>query len=87
MERESGINSKERLCALRSDLEAEYSSGTPDWEKINFLKSEVAKAFRDEEEYWRQKSKDKWLVAGDNNTSCLCLCERLETEEPTAETG
>ncbi|KAL0656348.1 hypothetical protein Bca4012_076932 [Brassica carinata] len=28
--RESGINSKERICALRSDLEAEYSYGTPD---------------------------------------------------------
>ncbi|XP_009103419.1 uncharacterized protein LOC103829502 [Brassica rapa] len=67
--RENGINSKERLCVLRSDLEAEYSSGSPDWEKIKYLKSEVAKAFRDEEEYWRQKSKDKWLVAGDNNTS------------------
>ena len=61
--RESGINSKERMCALPSDLEAAYSSGTPDWEKINFLKSEVAHAFRDEKEYWRQKSKEKWLVA------------------------
>lgn len=67
--RESGSNSKERMCALRFDLEAEYTSGSPDWEKIRFLKSEIAKAFRDEEDFWCQKSRDKWLVAGDNNTS------------------
>ena len=67
--RDCSNNSKERLCGLRFDLEAEYSSGVPDWEKIKFLKLEISQAFRDEEEFWRQKSRDKWLVVGDNNTS------------------
>ena len=67
--RESCNNLRERMSALRVDLEAEYSVRDPDWEKINFLKSDFAQAFRDEEEFWRKKSRDKWLVVGDNNTS------------------
>lgn len=51
--RENGINLKERLCVLRSGLEVEYLFGFFDWEKIKYLKLEVVKVFRDEEEYWR----------------------------------
>lgn len=57
--RENGLNSKERLCVVRLDLENEYAAGDLDWGKINFLKSEIAKAYREEEEYWSQKSRDK----------------------------
>ncbi|KAF3531740.1 hypothetical protein DY000_02040842 [Brassica cretica] len=67
--RETCNNSRERMNVLRTYLVAEYSTGDLNWEKINFLKSEIAQAFCHEEEFWGQMSRDKWLVVGDNNTS------------------
>lgn len=32
------------------------------------IKSNLVKAYRDEENFWKQKSKEKWLVKGDKNT-------------------
>lgn len=31
------------------------------------LRKELIKAFKEEEMYWRQKSRDKWAVKGDKN--------------------
>lgn len=36
---------------------------------IRFLKQELVKAQRDEETYWWQRSRDKWLHRGDNNSN------------------
>lgn len=67
--RENDHNSNERLQKLRHELELETSSLAPCWEKLGELKSEIIKAFKEEEDFWLQRSRDKWLLVGDNNTS------------------
>ncbi|XP_013690321.2 uncharacterized protein LOC106394286 [Brassica napus] len=67
--RENNHNSNERMQKLRHELELESSSTSPCWERVNELKTEIGKAFKQEEDFWTQKSKDNWLVVGDNNTS------------------
>lgn len=54
---------------LHHELEVESSFTAPYWEHVGELKREIGKAFKEEEEFWAQKSRDKWLVVGDNNTS------------------
>lgn len=36
--------------------------------RINFLKAELVKAYKEEELYWKQRSKERWAVKGDLNT-------------------
>lgn len=36
--------------------------------RVSYLKSELVKAYKEEETYWRQKCKDKWASKGDLNT-------------------
>lgn len=67
--KENDHNSCERLKKLRHELELETSSLGPCWERVGELKVEIAKGFKEEEDFWAQKSRDKWLVVGDNNTS------------------
>ncbi|KAL0804916.1 hypothetical protein Bca101_097407 [Brassica carinata] len=44
------------------------------WKKIikptqsNLIRCDLLKAYRDEENYWKQKSKDDWIIHGDGNT-------------------
>lgn len=67
--RENGNNSKTRMLSIREDLEREHCKQSPDFEKIRLFREEIGKAFKDEEDFWMQKSRDKWLVVGDSNTS------------------
>lgn len=85
--RENESNSRERTLRLREDLEREHCKQAPDFKKISYLKDEIGKAFKDEEDYWKQKSRDKWLVVGDNNTCFSRFGERFTSEKPTNETG
>lgn len=66
--RENEVNSNEKLMKLRHELDLESGSLAPCWDRVRALKIEIGKAFHEEEEFWRQKSRDKWLVVGDNNT-------------------
>ncbi|KAG5384519.1 hypothetical protein IGI04_035989, partial [Brassica rapa subsp. trilocularis] len=82
--RENNHNSNERMQKLRHELELESSSTSPCWERVNELKMEIGKAFKEEEEFWAQKSKDKWFVVGDNNTSFFHASVKAKAK---AETG
>lgn len=67
--RENNQNSCVMMQQLRDALELESSSTSPDFVLIQDLKFKIGKAFKEEEDFWMQKSRDKWLVVGDNNTS------------------
>lgn len=66
--KENKANSQERITCLQNDLEQEESSVNPSTLKINILKRSLLTAYRDEENFWKQKSKDDWILFGDGNT-------------------
>ncbi|KAL0815981.1 hypothetical protein Bca101_072425 [Brassica carinata] len=68
LKKQVNMNSRDRIQQAEVALEREQSSNQPSVEHINVLKRELVRAYRDEEIYWRQKSKEKWLRGGDRNT-------------------
>lgn len=45
------------------------SDGLWDGKKWNKLKDQLDLAYREEEQYWTQKTRAQWLEEGDKNTS------------------
>ena len=66
--RNEASNSKKMIRRFRMELEEEEKKSFPTMHRIVYLKLELAKLFQEEEEYWKLKSKNNWLQAGDKNT-------------------
>ncbi|KAG2315720.1 hypothetical protein Bca52824_018842 [Brassica carinata] len=66
--KKSDLNSRDKIIQIQVALESEQSSSFPSGVRVNYLKQELIKAYKEEEKYWRQRSKDKWAVKGDLNT-------------------
>ncbi|KAG7585295.1 Ribonuclease H domain [Arabidopsis thaliana x Arabidopsis arenosa] len=64
----SNQNSKEQINQLRQRLEDEGVKTQPNRNLLKSLKWELAEAYRAEELYWKQKSRERWLKEGDRNT-------------------
>lgn len=62
-------NSNDKIQQMEAALEVVQSSCSPVLEHVRFLKRELARAYRDEETFWSQKSSEKWMRGGDKNTS------------------
>lgn len=69
MKKSVKLNSRDRINQAERALEQEQSTFSPSVSYIAFLKRELVRDYRDEETYWWQKSKDKWLNKGDRNLS------------------
>lgn len=65
--RENNINSLTRITQDQMLLEQEQSSDFPCTRRLRFLKRNLCKAYREEEDFWKQKSQQKWLKVGDKN--------------------
>lgn len=52
----------------QAQLELELSAPLPNTELICSLQQTLASAYRNEEHFWRQRSRIQWLNAGDRNT-------------------
>lgn len=66
--REFQINSKKTIEDLRSKLEATMSAFDPRDDLIHDINLQLLKAYKAEEEFWKQRSRQLWLTLGDNNT-------------------
>ncbi|KAL1215221.1 hypothetical protein V5N11_016987 [Cardamine amara subsp. amara] len=66
--RENSSNSSDCITSLQQQLEVEQSSNFPNAQKFKEIKYNLCKAYREEEEFWRQKSQEKWVQGGDKNT-------------------
>ncbi|XP_010472251.1 PREDICTED: uncharacterized protein LOC104751896 [Camelina sativa] len=62
-------NSHTRITQLKKDLETESTKMFPNFQRLQGIKWDLNKAFREEEIYWKQKSRQKWLREGDRNTT------------------
>jgi hypothetical protein len=58
----------QQLGKLQNEMETIYIAKT-DLEKEQATQCKTYRSFRNEEEYWRLKSRSLWLEAGDRNTS------------------
>jgi len=67
--RENNSNSLTRITQARAALKVEQSSAFPSTEVVWTLKNDLCKANQDEETFWSQKSRAKWMHSGDKNTS------------------
>ncbi|CAL9214624.1 unnamed protein product [Arabidopsis halleri] len=66
--KKSWTNSEIKIKRLRKELAKQDESLTPCFQRISKIKRELAIAFREEEVYWRLRSREKWLLDGDQNT-------------------
>ena len=61
--------SNEIIRAAQLILEEALSAPSPDTDLIASTTSKLEKAYREEEEYWKQRSRIQWLQSGDRNSS------------------
>lgn len=62
------MNSRDKIKQIQCALELEQSALAPTTVRINFLKAELVKAYREEDQYWKHRCKEKWSTKGDLNT-------------------
>lgn len=66
--KKENLNSRDKIKQIQCALEKEQSLPGSSKVRINFLKSELVKAYKEEEVYWQQRCKEKWATKGDLNT-------------------
>ncbi|CAA7016072.1 unnamed protein product [Microthlaspi erraticum] len=66
--KENDLNSRDKISQIEVALEKEQSVHYPNGYVVMGLKRDLVKAYREEEVFWRQKSRESWLRDGDRNT-------------------
>lgn len=62
------FNAQDKIQLLQKRLEWMQSRSYPCFFMINIIKKDLIKAYKEEELFWQQKSRDKWLVYGDRSS-------------------
>ncbi|WZY94283.1 hypothetical protein YC2023_066612 [Brassica napus] len=63
--KQSVYNSQDKIRLLQERLEWIQSRDYPCFFMINIIKKDLIKAYKEEELFWKQKSRDKWMIHGD----------------------
>lgn len=67
--KEQTAASRDHLIRNQNLLEQELSKTIPNQDQIEVLKKILSKAYAEEEDFWRQRSRIQWLNGGDKNSS------------------
>ena len=79
--RENKTNSAVRIQELRGHIDQALRNNTVTIECIQELRVQLNKAFRDEEEYWRLKSRNRWLNLGDRSTRFYHVLTKMKKNQ------
>lgn len=66
--KKENLNACDKIKQLQCALETEQSVLNPSTVRINLLKKDLVKAYKEEELFWKQRCKEKWGVKGDLNS-------------------
>ncbi|XP_019096503.1 PREDICTED: uncharacterized protein LOC109130876 [Camelina sativa] len=66
--KEQLLNSKQDILALSDQLEEAMCNNDASQSTIDNLNQKLASAYKQEEEYWKQHSRQLWLTLGDKNS-------------------
>ncbi|XP_013600971.1 PREDICTED: uncharacterized protein LOC106308356 [Brassica oleracea var. oleracea] len=69
--RTESLNARDKIRNLQQSLEMEQSCMFPSTPRLIWMKKELVQAYKEEELFWSQKSKEKWATKGDANTKFI----------------
>ena len=77
LKHKSNLNSRIRINQLQAALDKAMSSvNRTERRTISHIQRELTVAYRDEERYWQQKSRNQWMKEGDCNTEFFHACTK-----------
>ncbi|KAG7595232.1 hypothetical protein ISN45_Aa01g039400 [Arabidopsis thaliana x Arabidopsis arenosa] len=66
--KENNLNSLTKIKKAQVDLELEQAASFPRFSVVKALKGDLSKAYKEEETFWSQKSRQQWMHGGDKNS-------------------
>ncbi|KAG7534112.1 Reverse transcriptase domain [Arabidopsis thaliana x Arabidopsis arenosa] len=73
----SNLNAEVRIRTLQTRLNRSMESTVrAERQQIPQIQEALARAYDDEEKYWKQKSRNQWMKEGDRNTSYFHACAK-----------
>jgi len=66
--RQNRLNASVRIAILKKELDQALTHGTRSTQEIQEIRNELNQAYREEEHFWKIKSRNNWLKLGDRHT-------------------
>jgi len=66
--KENGTNAKVKIDLIKREIEVVHATVFPSFQRMRVLKRDLVVAHREEESFWKEKTRDKWLNSDDKNT-------------------
>lgn len=66
--KENSLDARDKIQQIEVALEFEQSCPFPNCDVVYTIKNDLSRAYREEEIYWQQKSREHWLRDVDRNT-------------------